>query len=299
MNFGGARFARASGAALLLVLWLLVLLTGLVSVFALTARTEALQGRFLARSSAARLAAEAGVEVAALHLQGEDQTLRWTPDGRDQSFDFAGYRVRVKVLDESAKVDLNVAGPGLLSGLMISVGLDQNRARQLTGAIMDWRDPDDLLNAEGGAEDPEYAAQDLPYGAKDRPFETLSELRLVLGMDEASYRKLLPYLTVHTGQALPSVSFAAEPVLLAMGLPALQVTEILAQRAPAASGPAGLVPGQVDALAEQGTGTYSVSSQATRPDGTQAQIVAVIRMGGGGGFGQLYLPLAWRVGESD
>jgi len=63
---GGAQACR--GAALLLVLWLLVLLTGLVSVFALTARTEGLQGRFLGRSTAARYAAEAGIELAALRV---------------------------------------------------------------------------------------------------------------------------------------------------------------------------------------------------------------------------------------
>ena len=37
--------ARQRGAALLLVLWLLVLMISLVGVFALGARTEALQGR--------------------------------------------------------------------------------------------------------------------------------------------------------------------------------------------------------------------------------------------------------------
>ena len=54
---------RDRGAALLLVLWLLVLLTGLISVFALTARTEGLQGRYLGRSTQARYAAESGLEV--------------------------------------------------------------------------------------------------------------------------------------------------------------------------------------------------------------------------------------------
>ena len=38
---------RTRGAALLLVLWLIVLLSALVGAFALTAKTEALQGRVL------------------------------------------------------------------------------------------------------------------------------------------------------------------------------------------------------------------------------------------------------------
>lgn len=291
--------AASRGAALLLVLWLLVLLTGLISVFALTARTEALQGRFLARSTQARLGAEAGIELAALHLQGDDPATRWVPDGRVNEFRFERQRIQVRVLDESARVDLNVSAPDLLVGLFIAVGVDQERARQLSGAVLDWRDSDDLLNAEGGAEDPQYAEANLPYGAKDRPFETVSELRQVLGFDQALYEKLRPHLTVYSGQPRPTQTFASETVLKALGVPALQIAQVLAQRGQPAEGQPAIVPGQTFPLAAQGTGTYSISSRATRPDGTMVQIHATLRISGGAGFGQIYLPLSWRVGEFD
>ncbi len=290
---------RPRGAALLLVLWILALMTGLIAVFALSARTEGLQGRFLARSTAARYAAETGLELAALHLQGADPTQRWVPDGRPNRVDFEGYVLEVRVLDESAKVDLNVAPNDLLVGLMTAVGADYDRARQLAGAIADFRDPDNLLSPEGGAEDPQYAAAELPYGAKDRPFETVTELRQVLGMDEALYQKLLPHVTVYTGLARPNPTFASLVVLKALGLPPDQVALIQAQRMEPQAGQPPPDPTQVGALAAQGTGTYSVSSLATRKDGTRAQLRAAIRIGSGGSFGQLYLPLSWRVGESD
>jgi general secretion pathway protein K len=287
------------GAALLLVLWILALMTGLIAVFAISARTEGLQGRFLARSTGARYAAEAGLELAALHLQGGDPNQRWVPDGRPNRIAFDGYSVEVRVLDESAKVDLNVAPNDLLVGLMVAVGTDFERARQLAGAISDFRDPDNLLSPEGGAEDPQYAAADLPYGAKDRPFETVTELRQVLGMDEALYQKLLPHVTVYTGLARPNPTFAAMPVLKALGLPADQVALIQAQRLEPQAGQPPPDPALMGSLAAQGTGTYSISSLATRKDGTRAQLRAAIRIGSGGSFGQLYLPLSWRVGESD
>lgn len=287
------------GAALLLVLWLLALMTGIVAVFAFSARTEALQGRFLSRSIAAKLAAEAGIELAALHLQGTNPDLRWVPDGRSNTFQFEGYQVKVQVLDESAKIDLNVATPDLLIGLMTAVGTDDARARQLAGAIADFRDPDDLLTPEGGAEDPQYASAGLPYGAKDRPFESVSELRQVLSMDSTLYEQLRPHVTVYTGLVRPIPTFASLPVLQAMGLPADQVALILAQRALPQAGQAPPDLGQVGTLAAQGTGTYSISSLASRSDGTGAQIQAALRIGSGGAFGQLYLPLSWRVGESD
>jgi len=280
------------GAALLLVLWLVILLVGIISVFALGARTENLEGRTLARSAAARYAAEAGIEVAAYHLQNPDGDARWVPDGRSVEFNWGGERLRVRVVDESAKVDLNIASPELLSGLMQALGVDFERSRQLAGAIADWRDGDDLLNAEGGAEDPQYAAAKLPYGAKDRPFETLSELRLVLGMDPALFEKMRPYVTLYSGLARPSPAYAGKPVLQALGLNEDQVAQAIGQREGTAVG--GGVP-----ITAQGSGTYSISSRATRPDGTRVQIQAAIRVGGGGGFGQLYLPLSWRVGETD
>ncbi len=288
------------GAALLLVLWMIVLLTGLISVFALTARIEGLQGRYLGRSTVVRQGAEAGIEVAVLHLQGDDPSRRWVPDGRPNGFAFEGQQIQVRILDEAAKVDLNVAPPDLLVALLVALGQEQQRARQLSGAIQDWRDEDGLINVEGGAEDPQYASARLPYGAKDRPFESLSELRLVLGMDPTLYAKLLPFLTIYSGQASPNPDFAPGPVLQALGLPPEQVAEILAAREGRE-----LNQGQaqqakpVAPLAASGSGTYSISSRATRPDGTRVQIQAAIRMGGGAGFGQLYLPLSWRVGESD
>lgn len=283
--------SRCRGAALLLVMWMIVLLTGLIAVFALTARTEGLQGRYLGRSVVARGAAEAGVNVAAIHLQGLDPAQLWIPDGRVNQFEFEGHRVQVSVVDEGGKIDLNFATPELLVGLLTAVGVEQGRARSLSGAIQDWRDEDQLLNLEGGAEDSEYRAAKLPYGAKDRPFEVLSELRLVLGMDAALYVKLQPCITLFSGQARPDPAYAAPPVLRALGMTPEQVAEAMAQRQ------AGTQPGAP--LAAQGSGTYSISSRATRPDGTRVQVQAAIRMGGGGGFGQLYLPLSWRVGESD
>ena len=291
--------SRQRGAALLLVLWLLALFTALVAVFAVTARTEGVQGRFLARSTAARYAAEAGLELAAVHLSGPDMLQRWVPDGRPNRVEFEGYTLEVRVLDESAKVDLNVAAPELLIGLITAVGGDYDRARQIAGAVADFRDADTLLTPEGGAEEPQYQAADLPHGAKDRPFESPTELRQVLGVDQALYEKLLPHVTVYTGLARPNPTFASPEVLRALGLPADQLALIMAQRTQAVPGQLPPDPAQLGSLAAQGTGTYSISSLATRADGSRAQLRAAIRIGSGGSFGQLYLPLSWRVGESD
>jgi general secretion pathway protein K len=282
------------GAALLLVLWLLVLLIGLLGVFALTARTEGLQAHNLARSSAARYAAEGGAELAVLRLLSGDETRRWIPDGRAYRYAYEDFQLEVRIVDETGKIDLNAATPDLLVGLLRAVGVAESRAQALAAAIVDFRDSDDLLNAGIGAEDREYAAAGLPYGAKDGSIVAVAELQQVLGMDAALYEHLRPYLTVHSGQVRPNEQFAPGPVLQAMGLVPEQVAAVLAGREPAP----GAAPDPVDAIAPRGTGTYSISSRATRSDGTQARITVTLRMGGNGVSGSLYTPLAWLEGDS-
>src|SRR3546814_20950809 len=69
------------GAALLLVLWLVALLTALVGAFALAARTEHLQGQVLSRGVVAQQAARAGIEYAITRLRQPDPRWRWLAHG--------------------------------------------------------------------------------------------------------------------------------------------------------------------------------------------------------------------------
>jgi general secretion pathway protein K len=74
--------SRARGAALLLVLWLVALLTALIGAFALTARMEALQGRVLSGGVQAQELARAGIEYAIVRAADSEAATRWVPDGR-------------------------------------------------------------------------------------------------------------------------------------------------------------------------------------------------------------------------
>ncbi|GGA84615.1 type II secretion system protein K [Arenimonas soli] len=287
------------GAALLLVIWLLLLLAGVVVVFAFSARIESMQGSALRTRLAGQLAAEAGLEVAALRLADADPTRRWFPDGRANTFDYAGHKVHVRVLDESGKVDLNAADAALLAELMIALGVEELRARQLAGAIQDWRDTDDLLAIGGGAEDPDYAAAGLDYGAKDQPFNTVSELQQVLGMDADVYARLVPHVTVFTASPRPLRDFAQMPVLLALGMGQADAEAWIQARSAWQPGLPLPVSPEGGALAAAGSGTYSVASRAVRADGLAVEVTSTVRIGAAAGFGQLYAPLAWRVGEPD
>jgi general secretion pathway protein K len=292
--------SRQRGVALVVVLWLLVLLAAVVGLFALNAHAEALQASAFRQRVALEHAAEAGIEAVAARLLAVDARRRPLPDGREQSFDFGeGIEVRVAVMDESGKIDLNVADAALLARLFQQFGLDAAEAGRLAGAIVDWRDADALVSPAGGAEARDYRAAGLPYGPANRPFVQVSDLQRVLGMRHALYREVRPYLTVYTGLAQPNLAFAERPVLEAMGLAPAVVEQILAARAQLQPGlPPPPLPGGI-VLATSGTGTYSISSRAARADGPMAELETTVRVGAGGFLGQVYTPLVWRHGQQD
>ncbi len=267
---------RQRGAALLLVMWLVLLLSGLVAGYAMSARIESMQGNGLARSVVAGEAARAGAEYAVSRLMEADPAQRWTPDGRAYRVVFDGAQIEVSVRDETGKVDLNAAAPDLLASLLRTQGEPEGSARRIAGAIVDWRDGDNLVQVAGGAEDPNYASAGLGWGAKDAPFETVTELEQVLGMRPALFHSVSPYLTVHSALAMPDANFADTPVLQAMG----------AER-----------PQRIDGTPPvSGSGTYSIDSRARLANGRRAQLSVILRVGGNGLTGSSYTPLRWQDG---
>jgi general secretion pathway protein K len=265
------------GAALLLVMWLVLLLSGLVAGYAMAARIESMQGNGAARGLRAREAARAGIEYAVARMADPDPQRRWGADGRDYRWRFGDAAIELSVLDEAAKVDLNAAAPDLLARLFVELGEPRDAATRLAGAIVDWRDPDSLGQPAGGAEDPDYAAAGLAWGAKDAPFETVAEVEQVLGMRPALYVKAAPHLTLYTGAPMPDPRFADAVVLAAMG----------------ASRPASADP---DAAPPGGSGTYSIDSRARLADGRSAHLSVVVRVGGNALPGSAYTPLRWQDG---
>ena len=103
------RGGRQRGLALLLVLWLLVLLIAVVGVFAFGARIEAMQGTTLRDTSTGSQLARAGLEYALLKVNDPDPGSRWAADGREHAWSFEGVPLRLRIVDESGKIDLNHA----------------------------------------------------------------------------------------------------------------------------------------------------------------------------------------------
>ncbi|TXK64996.1 general secretion pathway protein GspK [Alkalisalibacterium limincola] len=289
---------RGRGVALVLVLWVLVLLTALLSSFAIVARSEAQMARQLRDATQATYAAEAGVELALLRVADTDPDWRWIPDGRPYEAEFDGARLQVEVLDETAKLDLNLADPATLTRFFLGIGLNEDDAMRAADVIVDFRDADDLTQPMG-AEAEDYRAAGLPYGPKNAPFERVEELQQVLGMTPELFQRSAPHLTVHTG-SMPNPAFASAPVLAALGFDPGEVEGMIEERAalgelgrglPSMPDPSGLMVGS-------GSGTYSIRSVAWLPDGAKAELNVTLRVAPVGVPGPAFVLLSRHEGEA-
>ena len=65
----------------------------------------------------------------------------------------------------------------------------------LAQQLIDWLDPDTAAQIPGGAEDQDYLSLNPPYRTANSRLHSPSELRLLLEMDAASYRRLQAVVT--------------------------------------------------------------------------------------------------------
>lgn len=277
------------GVALLVVLWACTLLAILVGGYAMLARTEGLQARYQFAQSQAHYAAEAGVMRAIYALQDPQLQQRWMPDGRIYPFEFDGAKVKVSIVSENGKVDLNAASPDVLQNLFKAAGMADNDAQSLTRNVVDWRTfsaapPSNVPNAA-------YAQAGRDYGPRHGPFASIEELQMVVGMQPALYRTLAPQITLWSGRQSPDPT-TAQPLALAAvpGMTPPQAQALVAARAAGAPQPA--------LAAMQGV-THSIRAEATLVDGTRAILRATVRLQGVRPGALPYAVLRWQEGDGE
>lgn len=280
-----------------MVLWILLLVTISTGAYTLMARMDQLEAHTVLAGTRARLAAEAGLNLAVLALRDPDETTRMLPDGRPYLLDFQGTEVEVRVTDERGKLDVNSADEQTLVQMLTGHGLDEGDAELLAAAIKDWSDPDEIERANG-AELESYLAAGLMVGPGNRTFIMIEELLQVLGMPWELFNRMAPGLTVFSRSGRPDPAYAPAEALLA--LPEMTVEEALnfveqrhSQESLSEAGVA--LPGGQVAMARGQGSTYSILARATLPNGIWDQVEATIRLGGGPD-GLPYRILRWREG---
>ena len=288
---------RQKGVALVLVLWILLLVTISTGAYTLTARMDQLEAHTVLSGTQARMAAEAGINLAVLSLRDPDELTRMIPDGRSYYMAFEGITVEVQVTDERGKMNANSADEEAYINLLTANGLDTTEAEVLAAAIADWVDPDEIERANG-AELESYEMAGISVGPANRGFVMVEEMLQVLGMSWDLYNAIAPGLTVYSGSSVPDPAYAPMEALLALpDMTEEDARNFIAQRHSEESlSELNLTLPNGEVAMARGRGlTYSILAKATMPNGIWDQVEATIRLGGSSD-GRPYRVLRWREG---
>jgi general secretion pathway protein K len=200
------------GFVLVSVLWLLALLTLVILVLLTAVRLDVrVTGQLMLHAEAEALA-DGLMRLVALRLGDRDRRpladTGLASDGTPMRCGHEQAVVTIAVTDVAGLVDLNAASASLLAWLLRGLGVPPEKAVALAATIVDFRDEDDVPGVNG-AESAAYRAAGLAHGPKNAPFETVTELDQVLGMDLALLNRLRAVTTVHSRQ--PGIDSAVAP----------------------------------------------------------------------------------------
>lgn len=210
------RRKNLSGVALVMVLWILVLLTMIVTEFTFATRMEFEVALNYNERTQSYYYAQAGINAAIaemmkaegrlMYYNGQDEDLVFhkkrkdnneleRPPRRSINFGNGGFRYSIK--DESGKLDLNaLTEPNnarharYLNDMLERAGVDEETLAVIRQSAYDWRDADDAEKPEGAEDDwyeTNYDLQgyDKPYLAKNSAFDSVAEFAMVRGVSQA------------------------------------------------------------------------------------------------------------------
>ena len=183
---------RQSGIALVLVLWLLAILSLMVTGVASTRRVESRQSHAELERSKVIIAAEGGLSLAVHELLKEPG--RFNPNGQLYPITLDGVTLSLSVRSEHGKLDLNFGNLDYFTRLFRAMGASPIEADLLVSKMRARRDKGD-------------------------PLQNPEDLLVVTTMDTAFYQRILPYVTLWGGDAVPTAAFADPVLSKVIGLP--------------------------------------------------------------------------------
>ncbi|MBZ0155399.1 MAG: general secretion pathway protein GspK [Alphaproteobacteria bacterium] len=234
------------GIVLIMVMWVLTVLMVVVLSFSYMLRTEAHATLSFKEGMEQKFLAEAGIERGIVEIlyrksgsiaQEEKDATAWKIDGTVYTAEMKEGSFRVRILNESGKVDINSAHELLIRGLIAALGTQGEELDTVVDSLMDWKDNDNLHRLYG-AEDEYYLSLPGPYKAKNANFESLEEMMLVKGVTpdllygNGDRKGLLQFITLNSGSSAININAAPREVLLAVpGMTAEMADAVLEYRA--------------------------------------------------------------------
>lgn len=250
-NNSGRHAERSRGAALLAVLWLVAALTAIAFTLANTVRGETERSSTDADALKAYYLAEGAIERALVYIESPPSAFPG-PDGkpmfqqdltRVMLLNYPIGIARVEYIPENSKLNVNKAPPEELDNLMLALGMDPERAREIVAGILDWRG-----GTPGGSFsqfDQYYLSLTPSFLARHASFQEIEELLLVRGITpdlfygyyaRAAGGRLVPHdglrdcLSVYGSTGVLDINGVAPEVMMALGVPPASAQAIVERR---------------------------------------------------------------------
>lgn len=242
---------RESGGALLAVLWLSVALSAIAFSVANTVRGETERTATATESLRAYYLASGSVDRAILWICWGMYGGYMNPDGSPRyyrppmpyiRYSYQPGEVMVEVIPEAGKLNINNAREPDIGRLLYSIGVDGDRAAQITRGIIAYR----AFAEQTSGSPPSFSSGNATFRPRNASLEELEELLLVPGMTpdifygrfdrDPSSGRLVPRgglrdcLTVWGAGTTIDVNTAAPALLESVGLNPEQVKQIVTRR---------------------------------------------------------------------
>jgi len=200
------QWTRSSGSALIVSLWVIMILSLLITQFAFDMRVEGDVASHYRKLSKAQYLARSGVEWAKVMLakkvegggEGEELVVE---KGDDEEMVLGAYNLQrgvglrsvtkelgegtftVDVLPEEGRRNVNLLSDEDWEEVLDQGNVPEDQWPELIDCVRDWTDADDA-HALNGAESDDAYYKERGYECKDAPLDTVDELLLVKGFTE-------------------------------------------------------------------------------------------------------------------
>jgi general secretion pathway protein K len=212
-----AGFARTGGLALITVLLLVALLVVVATAVTAVIRSHLRLADGATVAAASETLADSAIRLTFLRI------LKPATDHGDFGFSTCwpmqlfDRDVVVHIEREAGRLDLNNGDAALLAAVFAASGVDTQMSGSFASRILDWRDKDDEPRDEG-AELAQYATAKIGYGPRNGAFESIGELRQVLGLADLEAVVLDAFTVYSTGSPTIRREFAHPLVVRALEL---------------------------------------------------------------------------------
>jgi general secretion pathway protein K len=220
------RPSARDGFIIVAVLWILIALATLASIYSIYIKNSALAISVTDNGLQADALVSASLELTAYRLTTLNNDLR--PTRGRFGFRLGRANVLVNFSSETARIDLNAAPKILLNGFFKTLGATDEDADRYADRVIGWRTTPKPAQTEEASL---YSSAGLPYLPRGAPFAHASELWLVHGLPPTLVGRAIPFVTVYSGRPEINV-FDAPPELIA-ALPEMtpaRLNAFLAQR---------------------------------------------------------------------